>query len=97
MPFEWALCIVIPIIKGKGDIRQCNCNRAVNLLEHKIKLVKRVLEKWLRRIVTVDEKQFGLMLERGTIDAVFLLRMMQKEYHANGEKNYMCFVEKAAD
>ena len=33
------------------------------------------------------------MPDRGTIDTVFILRRMQEEYHANGEKLYMCFVE----
>ena len=36
--------------------------------------------------------QFGFLTEGGTIDAVFILRRMQ-EYHANGKKLYMCFVE----
>ena len=39
-------------------------------------VVKKVLEKRLRRIVSVDEIQFGFMPERGTIDAVFILRRM---------------------
>ena len=33
--------------------------------------------------------QFGFMSERGTIDVVFILRMMQEEYHAKGRKLYM--------
>ena len=39
------------------------------------------------------------MPERGTIDAVFTMSRMQEEYHAKGEKLYMCFVdlEKAFD
>ena len=49
-----------------------------------------MLEKRLRRIVieTVDEIQFGFMTERGTIDAVFILRRLQEEYHARGKKLY---------
>ena len=30
---------------------------------------------------------------RGTIDAVFILRRMQKEYNAKGKKLYMCFMD----
>ena len=30
--------------------------------------------------------QIGFMPERGTIDAVFILRRMQEEYHAKGKK-----------
>ena len=33
------------------------------------------------------------MSERRTIDAVFILRMMQEEYHAKGKKLYMCLVD----
>ena len=43
--------------------------------------------------------QFDIMPERGTIDAVFILRMMQEEYRAKG-KTVVCFfvdLEKAFD
>ena len=50
------------------------------------------------RTVSVDEMQFGFMRERGAIDAVFILRRMQEEYHAK-EKSCMRFavLEKAFD
>ena len=43
--------------------------------------------------------QFGFMPERVTIDAVFILRRLQEEYHGKGKMLYMCFVdlEKAFD
>ena len=55
MPVEWALSIVVPIFKEKGDIRNFSCYRAVKLLEHGVSVVERVLEKRLCRVVTVDE------------------------------------------
>ena len=36
-----------------------------------MKVVERVVEKGLRRIVTADEKHFGFMPRRGTNDAVY--------------------------
>ena len=33
-PVELSLSIVAPIFKGKGDINDCSCYRAVKLLEH---------------------------------------------------------------
>ena len=86
MPAEWALSIVVPTFKEKGDIRNSRCHRAVNRFEHGMKVVERVLEKKLSRIVSVDAMQFCTMHERGTIDAVFILRMMQEEYHAKAKK-----------
>ena len=61
-------------LQGKGDIRNCSCYRAVKLLGHGMKVKERVLDKSLRRIVTVNEIQFSFMPERETIDAVIILR-----------------------
>ena len=49
--------------------------------------------------MTVNEVQFGPMPERGTIDAVFILQMMQEQHHGKGQKLYICSVdlEKAFD
>ena len=69
-----------------GYIRNCCCYRAVKLLEHGTKVLERLLEKRLGRIVCVDKMQFGFMPERGTTDTVFILRRMQKTYPAKGKK-----------
>ena len=37
---EWALSIVVPIIKGEGDIRSCICYGAVKLLYHGMRVVE---------------------------------------------------------
>ena len=55
MPVVWALRIVVPIFKEKGDIRNCSCHRAVMLFENRMKVVETVLGKRFRRIATVDE------------------------------------------
>ena len=39
-----------------------------------MKVVERVLEKKLHRIVSVDEMPLGFVPERGTNDGVFILR-----------------------
>ena len=54
-----------------------------------MKVVERVLEQRPCKIAIVDEMQFGLMLERGTNDAEFILRRLQEEYHAKG-KTVLC-------
>ena len=54
MPVEWALSIVVLFFKRKGDIMNCSCYGALKLLEFDMKVVERVLEKRLRRIVSVD-------------------------------------------
>ena len=56
-----------------------------------MKVVERVLENRLCITVSVDEMQFGFMSERVTIDAVFIFKWLQEEYHAKGKRLYMCF------
>ena len=50
-------------------------------------------------MVKVVEMQFGFVLGKGTIDAVYILRRLQEEYLDKEKKLYMCFVglEKAFD
>ena len=81
MPVEWAISKMVPIFKGKSNIRNCSCYGDVKLLEHGMKMVERVLEIRLHIIVYADEMQFGSMPENGTTDAVSILRRMQEEYH----------------
>ena len=52
----------------------------VKLLEHLMKIVEKVLEKRLRKILMIDDIQFRYMPGKGTIDAVFILRRIQEGY-----------------
>ena len=64
---------MIPIFKRKGDAMSCESYRGVKLLEHAMKIVEKVLKKRLRRVVKVNEMQFGFIPGKGTIYAVFIL------------------------
>ena len=78
---KWALSIVVLIFKGKVDVKNCGLYRSVKLHQHGRKVVKRVLEKRLCRIVIVDEIQFGFITDKITID-LFIFSRLQEEYHA---------------
>ena len=93
MPDEWVLSVVVPVSNGKRDAMSCGAYREVKLLEHAMKIVEKVLERRMRRMVKVDEMQFGFMPGKGTIDAVFILRRLQEEYLDKEKKLYMCFVD----
>ena len=45
MPVDWATSVLIPIVRGKGDIMNCDMHRSVKLLEHVMKIVEKVLDK----------------------------------------------------
>ena len=72
MPDEWQTSVLVPIFKGKGDVRNCNTNRGVKLLEHATKIIEIVLER-IQELVNIDSIQFGFRPERGTTDALFVV------------------------
>ena len=59
MQDEWEANVLVPIFKGKGDVRNCNTYIEVKLLEHAMKIVERVLERRIRELVNTDSMQFG--------------------------------------
>ena len=99
MPTDWNESVLIPIYKGKGDTRECGSYRGVKLLEHGMKIMERVFEKRIRSCVEIDAMQCGFMPGKGTIDAIFMVRMLQEKFREKKKKLFMCFVdlEKAFD
>ena len=77
----------------------CGSYRGVQLLEHAMKIVERVLERRIRTLVNLNKMQFGFMPGKGTMDATFIVRRMQDKYQKKDKKLYMCFIdmEKAFD
>ena len=86
MPDERQTSVMVPIFKGKGDVRNCNTYSGVKLLEHAIKIVERMLGRRIRKLVNIDLMQFGFMPGRGTTDVLFVARKMQEEYRDKKNK-----------
>ena len=61
MPREWRFSIIIPLYKNKGDIQDCNNYKGIKLLSHTMKLWERVIEKRLRKDISISENQFSFM------------------------------------
>ena len=53
----------------------------------------------LGEMVDIDKMQYGFMLGRGTVDAVFVLRRLSEKFRAKNKKLFFIFVnqEKAFD
>jgi len=64
-----------------------------------MKVVQRISEITVRQQIDIDDMQFGFMKGKGTTDAIFIVRQMQKKFRAKGKKLYFGFVdlEKAFD
>ena len=80
MPESWKRSTVVPLYKGKGNVLEYGNYHTIKLLEHGMKVVERVFEKSLRKMVEIREEQYGFVAGKGTIDAIFILRQLQDKY-----------------
>ena len=76
MPDEWRRSMLVPLNKGKEDIKECGNYRGIKLMSHTMKLWKSVIEARIRKEVTITEQQLGFMPGRSTTDTIFCLRML---------------------
>ena len=60
IPEDWRKSWMVNVYKGKGDAMECSSYRGIKLLEHVMKIMERVIEGRVRKIVKIDEMQFGL-------------------------------------
>ena len=62
---------MVNVYKGKGNALECGSYRGIRLLEHVMKILERVVEARVRKVVKIDDMQFGFMAGKGTTDANF--------------------------
>ena len=99
VPDDWSRSWILNVYKGKGDSLECGSYRGIKLLEHALKVFERVVEKRVRRCVSLDEMQFGFRPGKSTTDAIFIVRQLQEKYMDKKKELWMAFVdlEKAFD
>ena len=99
MPDEWRRNVLVPLYKGKRDIKECGNYRRIKLMSHTMKLWETIVEAKIRKEVMIAEQQFGIMPGRSTTDTVFCIRMLLEKW-TEGQKAVHCAfidLEKAYD
>ena len=99
IPTDWQESFILNLYKGKGDALERGNYRGLKLTNQVMKLLKRVLDSFIREMVDIHAMQFGFVPGRGTTDAIFLIRQLQEKYIAAKKPLYFAFVdrEKAFD
>ena len=72
---------------------ECKNYRGIKLLEHVLKIIESILEKRLKKYIKIDHMQFGYMPGRGTVDAILILRQVQKKTLEGNRSQYWAFID----
>ena len=83
IPTDWKRGIVVPIWKGKGDIRECSNHRGVTLLSVPGKAFARVLLNRIRQQLLDHQRpeQSGFTPKKSTVDRILALRVLTERLH----------------
>ena len=58
-----------------------------------MKVLERVIEERLRKIMRIYSMQFVFMAGRSTTDAIFIVRQLQEKYLVKSKYLWMAFVD----
>ena len=77
IPTDWKRGLVVPIWKGKGDVRECSNYRGVTLLSVPGKVFARALLNRIRQQLLDHQRpeQSGFTPKRSTVDRILALRV----------------------
>jgi len=84
---------MVYVYMGKRDALESGSSRGISLLEHALKILERIVEATVRRIVKMKDMQFGFMAGIGTTDAIFIVRQLQEKFLAKKKDLWMAFVD----
>ena len=81
---------IVCLFKGKGDAWKRGNYHGLKLTKQVMKVLDRIVDG-LRQLVS--NSQFRFVPGRGTTDAIFLEKQLQKRYLAANKRLYMAFVD----
>jgi hypothetical protein len=90
---EWRWSILVPNFKNKGDVHSCTNYHGIKLMSHTMKLWERVIKHRVRRMTSVTKSEFGFMLGRSTMEAIFLVRQLMERYKEQKKGMHMVFID----
>ena len=87
-----SIFITIPKVKGSA---KCEKHRTLSLMSHVTKLVLRVIMNRIRgrTLSEISEVQYGFMPDRGTRNAIFVLRRLVERMIEKQKDVYVCFID----
>ena len=93
VPSDWEQSFIVCLYKGKGDALERGNYCGLKLTEQVMKILERIVDSLIRQLVSMDDSQFGFVPNRGTTDAIFVVRQLQEKYLVANKRLYMAFID----
>ena len=97
IPKDWEEILILTLYKGKVEALDRGNYRGLKLTDQVMKLIERVLDPSICKMVNIDHIQFGCVPGRGTTDAIFIFRQLQEKHFAANKPLYIAFVDLEID
>jgi len=93
-PDELSKSIFIALPKVNGAI-ECDLHRTISLMSHVTKIILRVILLRARNKVRqeISDEQYGFMKDRGTRNAIYMMRLMAERAIEMQRDLYVCFID----
>lgn len=92
VPKEWKTAILVPIFK-KGDKKEPNNYRGINLLNTSLKLTTKIITEKLSSLTEHQEEQQGFRKGRSCTDAIFVVRQIVEKALEFNRPAFMCLID----
>ena len=100
IPEEMKKSVFIPIPKKVGAV-ECEQHRTLSMMSHITKIILKVILARIRPKIQqeIAEEQYGFIKDKGTANAIFILRNLYERAIEKQKTLYLCFIdyEKAFD
>ena len=93
VPSDWEQSFIVCLYKGKGKALERGSYHGLKLTEQVMKILERIVDSLMRQLVSIDDSQFVFVPDRGTTEAIFVVRQLQEKYLAANKRLYMTFVD----
>jgi len=94
IPSEMLKSVFIAILK-KSNTLDCENHRTISLMARTLKLFLKIILRRIIRIILpqIPTHQYGFMPERGTRNAIFVLRMLCERSIEHQQEVFLCFID----
>jgi len=77
---DWRKSFIVTILKGKGDVQECENYRRIKLMNHGTKIWENIIGKTVRSVTSISENQFGIMPGKSKMETLVCVRQLVEKY-----------------